>query len=289
MEASENVETDLDSVSVADKENVIISNTICLDSDVEKSKTGVEESFESINNGDNSDTDKSYGKDITNESVSTSKDIISLDSDIAFDTSDKIVDHSVADNQEIETGPTSNNDPAQLPGADADDENLLEEIHSGDFTATSSPVSKSSSHLNTSVQTVDDSFEMLENDAQDEQEDEIEEEEKDQTNEDHNDDDGCIVLDDDDDDEDDADDADEDSENDDDDEESDNEDDESIDCSDKEENDGYDHKEDDISTLSSDGDDVEVMTKEPDQKPKITPPKKQKMVYKKLVNRSIKL
>lgn len=285
MEASANVETDLESVSLTDKENDKISNTIRLDDDVEESKTDVEESFEFINNGEISDTDKSYGnKNITNESVSTSKDIISLDSNVSFDTSEKIVEHSVVGNiEETETGQLSNNDPAHLLNVNADDENLLDEIHSGDFNATSSPVSKSSGRLNTSLHSVDDSFDMLlENDALEEEQDIEEEEEKDHTTDENND---TIVLDDDDEEEE----NDEDSEDCEDSSESDNEDEDSQDGTDKEENDGYDHKDDDISTLSSEADDVVMIAKEPDQKPKITPPKKPKTIYKKLVKRSIKM
>lgn len=300
MEASANVETDLESATVTDKENDKILNAVRSDDDVEESKTDAEhteESFEFINNGDMSDTDKSCGNNVANESVSTSKDIISLDSIVSSDTSDnKIVEHSVGNVEEIETGQLSNNNPTHLLSGNADDENLLDEIHSGDFNATSSPVSKSSGLLNTSVHSVDESFDVIENDALEEQDieehdiEEEEEEEKDQPTDEKNVDD-TIVLVDDDDDEEEEEENDEDSEDCDDSSQSDNDDEESLDGTDKEDdNDGYDHKDDDISTLSSEADDVvEMITKEPDQKPKITPPKKVKTMYKKLVKRSIKM
>lgn len=297
MEVSANVETDADSVLLTDKDNDNISEAIRIEDSVEESKTDVEVSFEMINNGDISDTDKNC----TNESVSTSKDVISLDSIVSIDASEKLVEHSTSNNEEVETDQTANNDPENLLSVDVDDENLLDEIHSGDFNATSSPVSKSSGHLNTSVQSADDSFEMLENDALEEQvmeeqveeqdieEEEIDEhEEKDQTNEENNDDD-TIVLDDDDDESDDDDDEDE----------SGNDDDESLDgsddISDKEENDRYDdNKDDDISTLSSEADDIEMTTKEPEEKPEFLSPSrkplpKPKLAYKTLVKRSVKM
>lgn len=288
MEVSANVETDAESVLLTDKDNDNISETIRLEDSVEESKTEAEVSFELINNGDISDTDKN----ITNESVSTSKDVISLDSIVSIDASEKIDEHSVSNNEEIQTDQILDNDPEHLLSVDADDENLLDEIHSGDFNATSSPVSKSSGHINTSVQSADDSFEMLENEALEEQvmeeqvmEEQVEEQDIERSSIEENNDDDTIVL----------------SESeDDDDEESDNDDDESLDgsdddISDKEENDRYDdnNKDDDISTLSSEADDIE-MIKEADQKPEFRSPSrkpasKPKLAYKTLVKRSVKM
>lgn len=282
MEASANVETDLESVSLTDKVNDNIVKTIRLEDDVEESKTDVEESFEIINNGDISDTDNNDdGKNMTNNSVSSSKDIISLDS--TFDTSEKNVEHSASNQEEIETSQTENKDSEHLLlSVDAEDENLLDEIHSGDFNATSSPVSKSSGHGNAAEQSLDDSFEMLENDTLEEEQDMEEEEEKDQIIQEYNDyDNKTIVLDSEDEEcEDDADDDDEGEEGS----------DESLDDSDKDENDDYDdHKDDYISTLSSDVDDIEMISKDPDRKSKITRSKKSKLAYKKLVKKSIKM
>ncbi|KAG4068998.1 hypothetical protein HA402_008309 [Bradysia odoriphaga] len=286
MEAA-NVETDLESVPFTDKESDKISDTVRLDDDVEAPKTDVEESFEFINNGDIGDTNKSDVKNVTDEfNVSTSKDIISLDSNVSLETSDQIVENSVSNIEETDQGLSVDNDPEQLlTEVSADDENLLDEIHSGSFNATSSPLGKSSSNLNRSVQSIEDSYEMLENETLEEEheEDIEEEEEKDRTNDDHND---TIVLDDDDDDEDDVND---DSEDEDDHfENSDNDDDESLDGSDKDENHDYDHRDDDISTLSSDGD-IEMIRKVPDRKPKIVARKKVVPVHRRLIKKSIKI
>ncbi|XP_037032451.1 MATH and LRR domain-containing protein PFE0570w-like isoform X2 [Bradysia coprophila] len=287
MEAA-NVETELESVPFTDKESDKISDTVRLDDDVEAPKTDVEESFEFINNGDIGDTNKSDDKNVTDEFVSTSKDVISLDSNVSLDTSDKIVDNSVSNIEETEPGLLVDNDPEQLlTEVSADDENLLDEIHSGSFNA-SSPLGKSSSNLNRSVQSIEDSYEMLENETLEEEheEDIEEEEEKDRTN-----DADTIVLDDDDDDEDNDDgDVDDDSEDEDDhSENSDNDDDESLDGSDKDENHDYGHKDDDISTLSSDGDDIEMISKVPDPKPKIIARKKVVPVHRRLIKKSIKI
>ncbi len=299
MEASANVETDLESVSFTDdKESDKISDTIVrLDDDVEASKTDVEESFELINNSDVvGDTDKSDGTNITSESVSPSKDIISLESNVSFDTSEQIVENTVSNNEGIETGQPSNNDADAATGEQSvsintDDDNLMDEIHSGDFNAASSPISKSSGHLHTSIGSVEDSFEILENDAiEDEIEEEQdieEEEEKHRINQQNHDEDAIEIIDDDEDDE--EDDVDDDSDDNDEEDSSD----ESIDNSDKDENNDYDHKDDDdISTLSSEGgDDVKIMTaKVPMNKPKTKPRKEYKNeVSKNLVRKSIKM
>lgn len=276
MEASANVEAE--SVSLTDKESDKVI-------DVAETKTSVDEtSFEIIDSVDDiSDTDKCVDKDITTESVSTSKDIISLDSNVSFDTSEKIVDNSASNNEETEVGQTVDNEAEPSISVNADEENLLDEIHSGEFNATSSPIGNSDGHLNTSTASVDDSFDLLENEPAecDDEQDIEEEEDKDQT----------IVLDDDDDDEDDED-VDNDTE-DDDEEDSDNDDDESLDDSDKDENNAYGQKDDDISTLSSDGEDVETIAKEPEEekKPKMARRnvKRNTVYYKKLIQKSIKM
>lgn len=298
------METDLESVPFTDKESDKISDTVR--SDVEASKADVvEESFEFINNGDKVDTNKSADDhNVTeDELVSTSKDnIISLDSNVSLDTSHKTVDDPISNIEETETGQSTDNEPEQLLTeviAEDDDDNLMDEIHNGSFNAASSPIASSSVHINTSVQSIEESYEMVENETVEEEhydEQDIEEEEdeeehvvKNRTNADNND---TIVLDDDDDDEDDIDEGDvDDVDSEDEDDRSENsDDDESLDGTDKEDNNDYDdHKDDDISTLSSDCEDVEMVSKVPDRKPKTVKRKKVVTVYKRLLKKSIKM
>lgn len=187
MEASAtaNVESDLDLVSLTDKEN---DKPIRLDDDVEESKSDVEGSFELICNGDASDTDK--GKSITKEPVLTSIDIISLDDSVSLNTPEKTGEYSADTNEDIGIDHLSNDESKVLHSVSADDENLLDEIHSGDF-ATSSPVNKKSNPLSTSPRSdVGDSFEkdtleeQLEEDQEDiEDQDNEEEDNEEQDNE----------------------------------------------------------------------------------------------------------
>ncbi|KAJ6645573.1 hypothetical protein Bhyg_00779 [Pseudolycoriella hygida] len=276
MEASANVETDLESVST-DKGNDKISETVCLDNDVEKSKIDVSESVECINNGDISDTDTCVGKNNQMEPVSTSKDIVNLNSAIASDKSDEIVDIPLELKDDINTD--SHKDSENVYGVD--DENLLEEIHSGEFAAVSSP---SKENLNTSMQSV----ELLEEEQDIEEEEEVEEEEEEEEEKGQiNDDDPTIILDDDDDDEDERNQraTDDESLTD---EESDNEDEESQDITDRDDIDEFDdHKDDDLSTLSSEGD-VEVISKVPEKKSLPLRHRNAKTIYKSLVKRSIR-
>lgn len=314
MEVSANVETDLESVPLSDNndENYKISKTICLDDDVEESKNVFDENFVSVNNGDINDTEKSHGTNTTNESVSTSKDVIGLDSN---DVSDKAihVDEPVDNVEVIDAAPSLNNDPEDLLSVALDEENLLDEIHSGEihsgeFNATSSPINSqlNSDQLDNSEQTIDDdSYEVnevseIENHHKIEEEEEEQDEDEDDEEIDHeveheeepinskqsNEDDGTIVLDDDDEDEDNNEDEDDD-EDDEDDDETDNEDEESDDDgSDKNENDKVD-----ISVSSDDSEDDDVEVKVP-VKPKFIPSKKKKMVYdyrRKAIKTSIKM